>query len=270
MESIFWPLLAAGGIMLISLSGVLFSIAHLRKWLQNTLPYLATFAGGVLVVVVFHLIEETFHDAESFPFAVGAILLGVASMEALHHFLPAHHHHSTAHNHDHTDIDGRRILISDSLHNVGDGILLVASFSVSWITGIVAAVGIAVHEIVQEVSEFFILKEAGFSTVRALQLNFLASATILIGVGISLFLASSEQFLLLFSGLAAGGFLAVILRDILPHALHAARETGYRYHIVAFIAGLLLMVAVQTLAPHEERDSGSGLEHVVTLPVPRI
>lgn len=253
---------AALAVMLISLSGVLFAAGPLHRIAQRNLPYLATFAGGVFLIVVYHLLEESLHEG-SVALAAGAILFGAALMEALHHLLPdTHHHHSTEHAHAHTSIDGRRVLLADALHNVGDGVLIVASFAVDFSVGIGATVGILIHEFVQEISEFFVLREAGYSIREALARNFFASSTILVGVGIALYLASADEIALLFAGLAAGGFLAVILRDIIPHTVGSIRTRGGSLiHLGALVAGIALMLAVQIALPHQEHEE-PGLEDV--------
>lgn len=245
--------LAAIAVMLISLSGVIFASGLLRDWMQKNLPYLATFAGGVFLIVVFHLLEESLHEG-SVALAAGAVLFGAALIEALHHLLPSgHHHHSIEHGHEHTPIDGRRVLASDAVHNLGDGVLIVASFSAGPVTGLAATIGVLIHEFVQEVSEFFVLRSAGYSVRDALLRNLLASGTILIGVTLALFLSSSEEIAILFAGVAAGGFLAVILRDLIPHAAHSIRKEGKAYlHVLALVLGAALMFGIQTLMPHEE------------------
>ncbi len=257
------PLVAACAVMLVSLSGVLFASQTLSRWMRSNLTYLATFSGGVFLIVVYHLLEETLHESGSVAIAAGAVLFGVALMEALHHLLPAeHHHHNIEHGHAHTSVDGRRVLLSDALHNVGDGVLLVAAFATSWAIGIAATIGILIHELVQEISEFFVLKEAGYSTSKALSRNFLSSSTILVGVALAAFLSSADEISVLFGGLAAGGFLAVLLRDLMPHALESIRERGGAWkHVTALFLGVALMLSVQTYFGHEEgADEARGGE----------
>ena len=116
---------------------------------------------------------------------VASGLLGVLVLEIIERFhLASHHHHDTKHDHEHTGINARKLLFTDAIHNVADGVLLVPAFAVDVRLGIATAVAIFLHEAVQEVSEFFVLKEAGYSTKKALTLNFLVSSTILIGVGL--------------------------------------------------------------------------------------
>lgn len=257
------PLVAACAVMLVSLSGVLFASQALSRWMRSNLTYLATFSGGVFLIVVYHLLEETLHESGSVALAAGAVLFGAALMEALHHLLPAeHHHHNIEHGHAHTSVDGRRVLLSDALHNVGDGVLLVAAFATGWAIGIAATIGILIHELVQEISEFFVLKEAGYSTSKALSRNFLSASTILVGVALAAFLSSADEIAVLFGGLAAGGFLAVLLRDLMPHALESIRERGGAWkHVTALFLGVALMLSVQTYFGHEEgADEARGGE----------
>lgn len=253
---IIYPAIAAIITMLVSLSGIFFSSRLLGGWMHKNLTYLATFAGGVFLLVVYHLLEETLHESDSLALAAGAVLFGAALVQALHHLVPeVHHHHNVGHNHAHSAMDGRRVLISDAFHNVGDGVLLVAAFATNWAVGIAAAIGIVIHELVQEVSEFFVLKESGYSTRRALTLNFFSASTILVGVGIAAFLASAEHIAVLFAGIAAGGFIAVLLQDLIPHAAGSIRSHGGAWkHAVAAVLGIALMFAIQLSLPHEEAE----------------
>lgn len=254
---------AAVAVMLISLSGAIFASGFLRVWMQRNLALLATFAGGVFLIVIYHLLEEALHEG-SVTLAAGAVLFGAALIEALHHLLPSgHHHHSIDHDHEHSHIDGRRVLASDAMHNVGDGVLIVAAFSAGPITGIAASIGILIHEFVQEVSEFFVLRSAGYTLRDALVKNLLASATILIGVALALFLSSSEEIAVLFAGVAAGGFLAVILRDLIPNAVETIRAEGGGYrHAIALTLGVVLMFGVQSVFSHQhEHEDEHEDEH---------
>ena len=259
--SILFPLMAAAIVMLVSLSGIIFTSKIFGDWVRNNLPFLATFSAGVFLTVVFHLLHEILHGGNSLALATGAVLFGAALVESLHHLLPAeHHHHSVEHDHEHTRVDGRKVLLSDALHNIGDGVLLVASFAVAVSIGLAATAGILIHEFVQSISEFFVLKEAGYTNKQALTRNFLSASTILLGVIIAVFLSSADGIAILFAGVAAGGFLAVVLRDLLPHAIHSVREHGGGVkHVLALVFGVLLMLGVQVTLPHDEPDDHESL-----------
>lgn len=244
-------------IMFVSLAGVIFTYQSLGSWMRKHLTYLATFSAGVLSLLAYHLIEESLHESPTAAIAAGSILAGVIVMELIHHLLPHfHHHHEIPTDHTHTPIDGRKVLITDAVHNVTDGFIIVPAFFVDWTIGLAATVGILVHELVQEISEFFVLKEAGYTTREALVRNFLASSTILVGVVLALVLASFETMLAILAGFAAGGFLSVVVRDLLPNAAESIRSGGRHWmpHVAAALIGASLMYGVITLMPHEEHD----------------
>ncbi len=252
---ILWSFGAALCVMLASLIGVLFTHRTLGSWMRARLTYLATFSGGVLTILAYHLIEESFHEGESFAIAAASIVTGVIVLELIHHILPdnhEHHHHGEAAGHAHTRVDGRKVLLSDAIHNISDGFLIVPAFIVDWRFGIAATIGIFFHELVQSISEFFILKEAGYSNKKAFTLSFLASSSILIGITLALSLTSFEVLLAVLGGFAAGGFLSVIIRDLLPHAISSAKTYGnWTSHIVAALIGIALMTGITVLLPHE-------------------
>lgn len=247
-------LLCALIIMLASLIGVIFVWKGFGKFLEKRAQYLTTFSGGVFLVLIYAMVTETFHLATSPWIAIGSIAFGVLIIEAITRLIPAGHHHHTlppSCNKKHSHIDARRMLWSDSFHNLGDGILLAGAFMIDVHIGIAATIGIFLHEIVQEISEFFVLREAGYSTKRALAYNFLTSSTILIGVLLGVTFASIESFIALLIGFAAGGFIYVLFRDLVPHAIHSSRETHTEWtHIFVFIIGISTMILANSLVPH--------------------
>lgn len=269
MSFIVLSFLAAVFVMAASLVGVAFAHQAFGMWMRERLTYLATFSAGVLLVLAYHLIEESFYEGGSLYLVAGSIVAGVVVLEILHRLLPhddEHHHHGEVAEHAHTPLDGRKVLLSDSIHNITDGFLIVPAFLVDWKFGIAATVGIFFHELVQEISEFFILKEAGYSNKKALIWNFAASSTILIGVVLALTLTSFGTILAILGGFAAGGFLSVVIRDLLPHAISSAKvHDTWLPHLIAISAGLLLMIGITTLMPHEEIEHEEGQEYLQTI-----
>jgi zinc and cadmium transporter len=247
--------------MLASLSGKLFTWKILETWLAPRLHYLVAFAAGVFVVVITTLTEESVH--EGFSVGVGiAFVLGAVLLELMTRLLPkgTHHHHGPQSDHAHGAIDARRMLLGDSIHNIHDGLTLVPAFLVSPAVGLTTAAGVLVHETVQEISEFFVLRQAGYSVRKALTLNFLTSGTILIGVATSSVLASVEEVAHLLVPFAAGGFSYVVLRDLAPSIFrHARAERHYLQYSAAFVLGLCIMLAVSFIAPHGHEEEGEFL-----------
>ena len=76
---------------------------------------------------------------------------------------------------------GVLILIGDGVHNFVDGILIAATFLTSVPLGIATSLAIVSHEVPQEVGDFAILLESGYSAARAFLLNLVSGASTLVG-----------------------------------------------------------------------------------------
>jgi zinc and cadmium transporter len=244
-------LLSSLAIMLASLVGVVSVWKWANNHIERNLHFLISFSAGVFLVLIYGLTGEAIEHATSLGSGVFWIFLGALLVWTITKLLPTIHVHPDETEHHH-DIDARRILISDAIHNIGDGILLAASFAVAPIFGVTAAISIFIHELLQEVSEFFILRDAGLSVKRALALNFLASSTILVGaIGGYLALDAFEAIEAPILGISAGAFLIVVLHDLIPHSIRDARTPlHYAKHLGWFLVGATLMLLVSTLAPH--------------------
>jgi len=255
--------------MLASLSGVFFLWRGAGHFLEKNLSFLVSFSAGVFFVIAYELSGEAIEHADSPIQGLVWVLLGALIVWLLFKFLPTfHHHHDEAGKDCHyRGLDARRILWADALHNVGDGILLTTSLLVSPVFGFFSALSIFIHEFVQEVSEFFVLRQSGYKISRALGLNFLVSATILLGaIGSYFLLQVFEQLEVPLLGLSAGSFIVVVLQDLIPHSVrHSHSEKMYVRHILWFLVGLLLMLGVNSLTTHSHKhhqDEDGGLEHL--------
>jgi zinc and cadmium transporter len=214
-------LLGCAAVMLASLSGKLVTVRYLGPIIERNLSFLVSLAAGVLLVIVYGLIQETIEHTGSLGGGFPWIVAGALFVLVAFRYIPGFHHHHDEHagGHTHDRIDANRVLASDAIHNTTDGILLAAAFSASPIFGILTTVSVFFHELLQEVSEFFVLRQAGLSTARALLYNFLASSTILIGALGGYFLIEQFEALELpMLGLAAGSYLIVVFHDLIPHS----------------------------------------------------
>lgn len=248
-------LIASLALMLASLVGVISIWKGAGTWMEKNLNILISFSAGVFIVVALSLTLESFEHT-SVSIWILSILGGIALLYVVSKFLPElhhHHMHDEEEGHDHT-INPRRILTSDAIHNIADGLVLGAAFAASTPLGIAAAIGIFIHEIVQELSEFFVLKEGGYSTKRALSLNFLVSATLLVGALPAFFLLKEVQaiegFIL---GIAAGAFFYTISRDLIPYTIRTSQaQKSHVPYITAACAGIVLMLGINIFLGHGE------------------
>ncbi|MDO8589919.1 MAG: ZIP family metal transporter [bacterium] len=247
-------LLYSALIMLASLVGVFFVWHRAGQVIERHSSLLVSFSAGVFIVIACQLGVEALEHSDTLGSGFVWIIIGALAVWLLFKFLPSsHHHHDVAlETHPHSRLDARRIMTSDALHNVGDGILLAASFAVSSSFGALTALSIFIHELVQEVSEFFVMRQAGYSTKQTLALNFAISGTIFLGaLGGFFLLESFEALEVPLLGLAAGAFLVVVVHDLIPHSVRASRhENLYFRHLSWFFAGAILMFVINTFTAH--------------------
>jgi zinc and cadmium transporter len=248
-------------IMLASLSGVFFLVEIIRSWTEKNLKYLLSFSAGIFLVVVYNLgIEATEHSP---TIGIIAMIAGVVTIHIITKMWPEfHHHHENDHNHSHSFAGAQRILISDAFHNIGDGILVASTFLVNIHLGIVTTVSIFIHELVEEISEYFVMREAGLSTFRALSLNFATSSTIIIGAVFGYFFASTEFINSMLLGFAGGSFLYILMIDLIPKSVKNVRtDKTFFKHLAWVIVGLAVITITNTFLIDDH--SVSHLENTI-------
>ncbi|MEZ4180394.1 MAG: ZIP family metal transporter [Candidatus Doudnabacteria bacterium] len=262
--NILYILIASFLVMLMSLSGIIFTKQALHDWAERNLKYLTSFSTGVFLVVGYRLITEIRESHlilwEILTFGFIGIILALL----LEKLIPgSHHHHGTGETpHKHSKAGAQRIMLSDTIHNFTDGFLIVPAFLIDVRLGIVTTLGIAIHEIAQEISEFFVLKSAGYSNKRALSINFLSASSIIIGSLVSYSVAASaEQAIAILLAIAGGIIVFTIFRDLIPHSFHSARvDKTYHWHLAMIIFGIFLIVGVNTIFGEEHDHSGTNHE----------
>lgn len=229
------------------LGGVLSVIAAAAFALNakaERVPVLISYAVGALLGAVFlDLLPHSFRVADSPEKMAATILAGLLLFFVLEKLVLWRHCHveqCEAHDppqpqHDHGR-SGTIIMIGDTFHNFVDGILIAAAFLADVQLGIVTALAIIAHEVPQEVGDFLILLHSGYSRARALLLNVLSSAAMIVG-GILGYLAlhEMEQWVPPLLGLAAASMIYVAVADLIP-GLHRRPEIQASVQQVALIA----------------------------------
>ncbi len=249
-------LLAAGVIILISLVGVFFFGSSGR--LVGIEKYSIPVAVGVfLSVVLYELIPETL---EASPDSGGlAVAFGFISFYILASVLHKTMHKKYQHlKDDECDRKGAAmlILIGDSIHNVSDGIVLGGAFLINPAAGVVTAIGLALHELPQEIVEFGILMRAGYSRSRASLYNLISASSILIGLGLIFYVSElAAGYIWVITGVAAGNLLFIAASDLLPRIHGNLKNYGGIWQAsLSIIVGFLLMTVILSWS-HERFDA---------------
>ena len=243
-------ILAAITISLASFVGLIFGSIFAQKFISKYLQYLVSFSAGIFFFTSFNLFHEAFEIASPsliFAGAVGGFLL----FFFLERFLPESHHlHGGDCKHSHAKSGATRMLLGDAFHNIADGIILVPAFFVSTTVGVITTVSILVHELLQEISEYFVLIGSGYSRRQAILRNGLVSLTIFIGVAIGFLLSSTETIQAVLLSFSAGAFLYIIFHDLIPLSVLKKDKNKAVKHISFFVLGVVLLFIISVSLPH--------------------
>jgi len=244
MTTLTWIICAttAGGVLSMAVAAVFALRAK-----ASQVPILISYAVGALLGAVFlEVLPHAFERASSVQAAATTVLAGILLFFVLEKLvLWRHCHqeqceahdppHGPMHEHDHGR-SGLMILIGDTFHNFVDGVLVAAAFLASTELGIVAALAIIAHEIPQEVGDFLILLNSGYSKRDAFLLNMLSGAAMVAGGVLAYFALQTVQgWVPPLLGLAAASMLYVSVADLIP-GLHRRPELGATGQQVALIA----------------------------------
>ena len=235
--------------MMVSLVGKICTYGIARRFMEERLAYLVSFSAGVFLITAGALVLEVFEIFKgNVVIAILLVLSGYGLAWMLQILMPETHHHHGTDDSDcgHGTGGARKLLIGDAIHNVTDGIILVPAFLVSPALGLAVTVSIVIHETLQEISEFFVLKQAGYSTKRALLLNFITSSTILVGVVVSYLAVASHELEGVLLAVAAGFFLHVVAHDLLPKRHQHVSSREFLRHAGLVLVGLVAMYGITT------------------------
>ncbi|MBQ0725384.1 MAG: ZIP family metal transporter [Cycloclasticus sp.] len=226
MSTLSWIIFftLVGGVLSVAAASLVLTLP--KKIIAKALPFSVSFATGALLSVSFvglipHALEEV--GAENFHTLSITILAGLMVffvLEKLVLWRHCHHDdcegHVDVHAHSHKSA-GTLILVGDSVHNFVDGVLIAAAFLTDIHLGVVTALAVTTHEIPQEVGDFAILLQSGFSRKKAIIYNLISSFATLVGGLLAYFwLADFQDLLPYVLAFAAASFIYIAVADLIP------------------------------------------------------
>ncbi|MBU0757090.1 MAG: ZIP family metal transporter [Nanoarchaeota archaeon] len=233
MNALLNSIIATLIISFVSLIGIV-TVFLKKKKMENILLWLVGLSAGALIGGAFlHLIPEA---AEVIGFEKVALLtlLGFSVFFIIERVLHWRHCHEGV-----CDIHAFTYMsmIGDSIHNLIDGMIIVAAFLADFKIGIATTIAVITHEIPQELGDFGVLLHGGFSKAKALLFNFLTALTAVLGAIIGYILHFFVQDLTIYVlPFAAGGFIYISSSDLIPE-LH--KEKIVSKSIISFIFFLI-------------------------------
>ena len=259
------------------LVSVLLAAALSAPLLGLIVRHLVSLSTGVLLgTALLHVLPEAF-ESQVEPHALFLTLLGGLMffflLEKAELYRHGHHHEHDDHHHHHgfdaeqAGRGGWSVLVGDSIHNFCDGVLIAAAFLVDTHVGAVTAMAVIAHEIPQEVGDYIVLINAGFSRTRALVYNLLSGLAAVVGGVLGYFLIEPWQHMLPYlMVIAASSFVYVAVADLIPQLQKRLTARDTVLQLVWLAVGLFLIAMITKglhgdHGGHGDHDHGSSSMH---------
>lgn len=249
-------------IVLATLAGGLLSVfiaASLTlSVLGRIVRHLVSLSVGVLLgTALLHVLPEAF-ESDVDPHRLFMTLLGgllfFFLLEKAELYRHGHHHEGDGHEHHHhfderqAGRGGWSVLVGDSIHNFCDGIIIAAAFLADVQLGMVTAVAVIAHEIPQEVGDYIVLLNAGFSRRKALLYNALSGLASVVGGVLGYYIVGPWEALFPYLLVAASSsFVYVAVADLLPQLQQRLPLKSTLAQIGWIAAGLALVLLAKSL-----------------------
>jgi zinc and cadmium transporter len=234
-------------------------------------------AGALLSTAFMNLLPEAFESAATLSIApqalFTALLVGLVffflldKAELYHHghehgtghdghghphshHEHTHHDHNHAHEHDHTQ-GGWAVLLGDSLHAFGDGIVIAAAFIAAPALGWAAALAVLAHEVPHHMGDLIVLRKgAAQGSKRAAFVKVSLAGTVtaiggLLGFTLLAQLSSILPYVLVVAG---SSFIYVALADLIPQLQKRMSLLETTKQVAWLLAGMALVIAVTGLS----------------------
>ena len=163
MDYHFWTAFAASVLAACVTTAGICAIRRFEAWGRRNTTYWACFAAGALISVSFlHIIPTSFSMAAHAPVY---LLAGYLFVHVFNRFITAYvcDRPTTA-----EYAIGLVPLLGIGFHSFIDGMIYSVTFSVSIFTGVLAAIGMVLHEFPEGIVTYVLMVRAGFSDRKAL------------------------------------------------------------------------------------------------------
>ena len=248
----------AGGLVSVLIAAAL--TVHVLGRLVKSLVSLS--AGLLLGTALLLILPEAFEGAASPHPLFATLLLGLMFfflLEKAELYRHAHHHEGDDPHHGHhhgfdaeqAGRGGWSVLVGDSIHNFCDGIIIAAAFLTDTHLGMVTALAIIAHEIPQEVGDYVVLLNAGFTRARALLYNAISGMAAVLGGVVGYFVVGPWEALFPYLlVVAASSFIYVSVADLLPQLQRRLPLSDTLAQVAWIAGGLGLAFLMQLLHQH--------------------
>ena len=237
--------------------------------LSRFTQHLLSLAAGALLATAFtRLLPEAFElsvaAGVSAQALFGSLLVGLVFFFLLDKAELWHHGHEHGHGHDHGShtqptheahhhhhSGGWAVLLGDSVHAFGDGILIAAAFVADPRLGIAAALAVMAHEVPHHVGDLVVLRQTLSNPRAALfKLTLAGGVTAIGGLVGYLLVGALHEYLPFFLVVAASSFIYVALADLIPQLQKRLSPKETAAQVTWLFAGIALVAALGEWVHH--------------------
>ncbi|MEM4727376.1 MAG: ZIP family metal transporter [Candidatus Bathyarchaeia archaeon] len=220
-----------------------------EETLHRFLIFLIAFsAGAIMGAVYFDLLPEAMEQLES-QVALDYIALGFILFFILERLIYWYHGHGHSEEIESTAFEVTNIkgfvylnLFGDAIHNFLDGLIIAASYMISFELGISTTIAVFFHEFPQEMGDYGLLVYGGLSSFKALILNFLIALISILGGAVGILLTGNFQGIGgVLIALSAGGFIYLGASELIPEIKRQKGITKSFSQLAFFLLGIIFM-----------------------------
>jgi zinc and cadmium transporter len=224
-----------------AIAGTSFMLLCLKGKNRMLISPFVSYATGTLLGAAFLGMIPKALTLSSTPLVSAIMLFGILLFFLLEKLVIWRHCHD-----DNCEIHARAgtlIVVGDAFHNFVDGVVIAVAFMTDISFGVATAIAVFAHEIPQEMGDFAILLESGYTSRKAFLYNFFSQVTSLPGAVIAYFFLKTAQAAIPYVlAISASSFIYIALADLIP-GLH--RNPNVRVGITQFV---LILLGIGTIA----------------------
>jgi zinc and cadmium transporter len=208
---------------------------------------LISFAAGVMLAATFlEILPEAVSKGGDFAFLLS--LIGLVIFFLVEDFF-LHFHHHEQHEHSLKSVVPL-LVVSDTIHNFIDGIVIAAAVLTDIKLGFVVAFATFLHEIPQEIGDFAVMISAGISKTKTLLAHLLSACATFAGALLTYYFFNHSQGLIgPMIAVASGMFLYIASADILPELTRSKHAKGRWVVALPFLLGIVLIYFLTKYLP---------------------
>ena len=212
-----------------------------------SLPLISFAAGVILSVTFLDMLSAAVEAGGEGTFLL--VMIGLVLFFIVEDLFLHYHHHEQ-----HSEKVKPLVpflIVSDTIHNFIDGIVIAAAVLIDVNLGLVVAFATFLHEVPQEIGDFAVMLSTGLSKTKTLLAHLFSACATFAGALLTYFFYNNSEGLIApLLAIASGMFLYIATADILPELTKTKHAHGRWIVVVPFVLGLGIIFILHKFISH--------------------